>query len=209
LQIYGNAFKFFLTAYFNPLKDFSLWFTEGLWHIADLKAYDHILFLLVLFGGFALKEWKKTLWLITAFTIGHSITLALSVLELVKIKTSWVEFLIPCTIMVTALLNLLTLNRGTRQSIWLNFLMVIFFGLIHGLGFSVLLRSLLGKETDITVPLLSFNLGIEAGQILIIGIIALVSLIMINMFRITHKGWRSFVSAAAFGIAFIMAMERL
>jgi hypothetical protein len=191
------------------LQDFSLWFTEGLGHIADPKAYDHILFLLVLFTGFAIKDWRRILLLVTAFTIGHSITLALSVLEIVKINTNLVEFLIPCTIMMTALFNLVSINRGTKQRIWFNFFMVIFFGLIHGLGFSILLKSLLGRESDIRIPLFSFNLGIEAGQILIIGIAALVTLLITNLLGITHKTWRLFISAAAFGVAFIMALERL
>jgi len=191
------------------LNDFLLWFTEGLWHIADVKAYDHILFLLVLFSGYALKDWKKILVLVTAFTIGHSITLALSVLELVKVKTALVEFLIPCTIMFTALVNLISLKRGGNKSIIINFGMVVFFGLIHGLGFSVLLKSLLGKAVDITFPLLSFNLGIEAGQILIIAIISIITLILTKLLGITSNTWRSFISSAAFGVAFIMAIERI
>ncbi len=191
------------------MNDFSLWFTEGLWHIADLKAYDHILFLLVLFSGFALKDWKKTLALVTAFTIGHCITLALSVLELVKVKTALVEFLIPCTILLTALVNLMSIKRGGNKNILTHIVMVIFFGLIHGLGFSVLLKSLLGKATDITLPLLYFNLGLEAGQILIIGVISIITLLLTKLLSITSHTWRSFISSAAFGVAFIMAMERL
>lgn len=186
-----------------------LWFTEGLRHIADIKAYDHILFLIVLFSGFEVKEWKKLLLLITAFTIGHSITLALSVLELVKIKTSLVEFLIPCTILVTAVYNIFTLNRKGKKNIILNFFMALFFGLIHGLGFSVLLRSLLGRSAQIAAPLFSFNLGIEMGQLLIIAIICIITILFTKMLKVESKTWQFFLSAAAFGVAFIMALERI
>jgi hypothetical protein len=191
------------------LNDFLFWFTEGLEHIADIKAYDHILFLLVLFGGFVLKDWKKVLILVTAFTIGHSITLALSVLELVKLRSSLVEFLIPCTILVTALCNLITLKDPSGRNIALNFIMALFFGLIHGLGFSTLLKSMLGKTKEVGGPLFSFNLGIEAGQLLIIGAIAMMSLLVTKVGGITSYSWRFFISAAAFGIALVMALERL
>ena len=208
-QIYGNAFKKLITTYSEHLKDFSLWFTEGLWHIADLKAYDHILFLLVLFGGFQLKDWRKVLLLITAFTIGHSITLALSVLEIIRIRTVLVEFLIPCTILTTAIYNLVTLKRGNSQNIFLSFSMALFFGLIHGMGFSVLLKSLLGKASNIVGPLFSFNLGIEAGQILIIAAISVLTMITTKLLKITGYTWRFFISAAVFGVALVMAVERL
>jgi len=191
------------------MTDFALWFTEGLRHIADVKAYDHILFLVVLFSGFEVKEWKRLLLLITAFTVGHSITLALSVLEFVKIKTSLVEFLIPCTIFITALYNIFTLNKHGKKNRLLNFSMALFFGLIHGLGFSVLLRSLLGKATQITGPLFSFNLGIEVGQLLIVAIICVITILFTKLFKIQSKKWQFFLSAAAFGVAFIMALERI
>jgi hypothetical protein len=191
------------------VTDFALWFTEGMRHIADVRAYDHILFLVVLFSGFEVKDWKKLLLLITAFTIGHSITLALSVLEVVRIKTSLVEFLIPCTILVTALYNIYTLRKYEKRNIALNFMMALLFGLIHGLGFSILLRSLLGKTTKIAGPLFSFNLGIETGQLLIVAIICIITLIFIKIIRVQPKTWQFFLSAAAFGVALIMALERI
>lgn len=191
------------------MSDFSLWFTEGLWHIADLKAYDHILFLVVLFCGIDLKHWKNLLLLITAFTLGHSITLALSVLSVVKIKVSLVELLIPCTILATAVYNMLTLKTDKSKRVGLHFLMALLFGLIHGLGFSVLLKSLLGRTNSIFTPLLSFNLGLELGQIIIIGVIILVSLVFTKLLKVPSHQWRFFLSAAAFGVAFMMALERI
>ncbi len=190
------------------MSDFTLWFTEGWRHIADVRAYDHILFLVVLFAGCELKDWKKMMLLITAFTIGHSVTLALSVLSIVKIKTSMVEFLIPCTILATALYNLFTLKK-TDRNIWFSFIMTIFFGMIHGLGFSTLLRSLLGKLHNITFPLFSFNLGLEVGQLIIISFVLTATIISVKIFRISSHHWRFFLSSAAFGIAFLMAIDRL
>lgn len=191
------------------MPDFMLWFTEGMKHIADIKAYDHILFLVVLFSGFEVKFWRKLLLLVTAFTIGHSITLALSVLELVKIKPSLVEFLIPCTIIATSLYNIYSLKTQGNRNFMLNFIMALFFGLIHGLGFSVLLRSLLGKSTQIAGPLFSFNLGIEVGQLIIISIICAFTVLVTKFFKVQSKTWQFFLSAAAFGVAFVMAIERI
>lgn len=180
-----------------------------MWHIADLKAYDHILFLVVLFGGYELKDWRKVLILITSFTFGHSITLIMSVLEVVKVNVPVVEFLIPCTILITALYNLITLGSRKKKSLWLNFSMALLFGLIHGLGFSVLLKSLLGSMLNATWPLIAFNLGIEAGQLLIISVIFILTLIAIKLVKIKSETWSFFLSSAAFGIALIMALERI
>jgi len=191
------------------MQDFSLYFELGWQHILDWQGYDHILFVTALCGIYLLNDWKKVLILVTAFTVGHSITLALSVLEFVKIKTSLVEFLIPCTIFITALYNIFTLNKHGKKNRLLNFSMALFFGLIHGLGFSVLLRSLLGKATQITGPLFSFNLGIEVGQLLIVAIICVITILFTKLFKIQSKKWQFFLSAAAFGVAFIMALERI
>jgi hypothetical protein len=193
------------------LQDFLFWLTEGLWHIADIRAYDHILFLLVLFGGLETRAWKKGLALITAFTVGHSITLALSVLNLVKIKTGLVEVLIPVTILITAFYNLWVLhkNKDSKQGRYIGqFFIIVFFGMIHGLGFSSLLRSMLGRSANILFPLFSFNVGIEAGQLLVIAVIMGVSLGVTKWLKVENTTWRFFLSAAAFGIALVMAAER-
>ena len=151
---------------------FELYFNLGLQHIADLKGYDHILFILTLCAVYDLKEWKRVLILVTAFTIGHSLTLALATLDLIKMDTNLIEFLIPLTIFITAMANVLM--RKQKVSFLLHYLKysaALFFGLIHGLGFSNYLRSLLGSEKGLVLPLFSFNVGIEAGQILIVAVI--------------------------------------
>lgn len=195
------------------MTDFLLWFTEGFWHIVDINAYDHILFLLVLFGGIGAKDWKKMLWLVTAFTVGHSITLALSVLFNLHIRTYFVELLIPCTIIATATYSLMNRRAKTKaeglRNIYVQFFMTLFFGTIHGLGFSTLLRSLLGRAENIVGPLFSFNLGIEAGQLIIIGIIFAITLLITKALPVSSRNWRIFLSAGGFVGALVMALVRI
>lgn len=190
------------------MNDFYIWFITGLEHIADLNGYDHMLFLLALCGVYSFKDWKNLLILITAFTIGHSVTLALSVLNYIIIKSEWIEFFIPVTILSTCILNLKNLDKPVKnQSV--KYILTLFFGLIHGLGFSYLLKSLLGKEENISLPLFAFNIGLEAGQIIIVGLIFLISLTLTSFLKIAERDKNFFISSAVFGIAFIMTSERL
>lgn len=191
------------------MNDFSIWFTTGMEHIMDWKGYDHMLFLTALCAPYSYREWKKLAVLITAFTLGHSLTLALSVLDIVKIKTSFIEFLIPLTILFTALTNLISLKKSKNRQPLAAYSIAAFFGLIHGLGFSFLLKSLLGREASILFPLLSFNLGIEAGQIIIVSAILLFSVLLTQVFRLPQRSWNAFLSSAAGVVALIMAIQRL
>ena len=188
------------------MSDFSIYFQLGWQHILDLNGYDHILFVLVLCCSYVLKDWKKILWLVTAFTAGHSITLALAVFKLVEVNTDWIEFLIPLTILITALYNLPKGIRRKKPSFL--YAMTLLFGLIHGLGFSNYLQSLLGQEFNILIPLLSFNIGLEFGQIIIVFFIILISEAMLKVFHVTNRDWSFFLSSAVTGISFIMAVER-
>ncbi|GAA4137672.1 HupE/UreJ family protein [Sphingobacterium kyonggiense] len=189
------------------MSDFSIYFQLGWQHILDLNGYDHILFVLVLCCSYTLKDWKRLLWLVTAFTLGHSITLALAVFKIVKVDTAWIEFLIPITILLTAIYNLP--KRRTQRNPWVLYSMTLFFGLIHGLGFSNYLQSLLGQEASILVPLLSFNIGLEFGQLIIVFFVILLSELMLKIFQVSNRDWSFFLSSAVFGISFIMAIERL
>ncbi|MGB3586189.1 MAG: HupE/UreJ family protein, partial [Tunicatimonas sp.] len=154
------------------MSTFSLYFNLGLTHILDILGYDHILFVVALCALYMLRDWRKVLILITAFTIGHSITLALATLNIIQVNVALIEFLIPVTIFITAVSNILRSQKNVSPSrVQLNYAYALFFGLIHGMGFSNYLRSLLGKEEDITVPLLAFNLGLELGQIVIVAIV--------------------------------------
>src|SRR5690606_17303442 len=131
------------------MSQFWLYFDLGLNHILDTNGYDHILFVLALCSVYVPRDWRKILILVTAFTIGHSVTLALSSLKIVLINTSWIEFLIPVTIFITALVNLFKRRLPYQtQKVQVNYLFALFFGLIHGFGFSNYLRSLLGRSEN-------------------------------------------------------------
>ncbi len=190
------------------MEEFWLYFGLGKDHIADLNGYDHILFVAALCLGYLPRDWKKILILVTAFTIGHSITLALSALNLVNVSIEWVEFLIPVTIVLTALFNTRSLKGFEERNMKVVYGLTTFFGLIHGLGFSNYLKSLLGKDSSIISQLLAFNLGLEAGQIIIVAIILLLSVICVRGLGIERRNFILFASGAVFGISLIMAIER-
>jgi hypothetical protein len=190
------------------MQDFPLYFQLGWQHILDWKGYDHILFVMVLCGTYTLPEWRKVLILVTAFTIGHSITLALSVLSIIHINTALIEFLIPVTIVITAATNLLN-NKSSEKGVRLKYVLALFFGLIHGMGFSNYLNSLLGKSTSIIAELFAFNLGLEFGQVIIVLAILLISFVVISVMQVKKYNWNFFLSSAIFGIAFMMAAERI
>ncbi|MDN5286859.1 MAG: HupE / UreJ protein [Mucilaginibacter sp.] len=189
------------------MDEFSLYFQLGWQHICNWEGYDHILFVTVLCGTYLLADWRKVLVLVTAFTIGHSITLALSVLNIIHINTSLIEFLIPVTIVFTSLVNVLNKKR-TATTMRLNYILALFFGLIHGMGFSNYLKSLLGSSSNITAQLFAFNLGLEFGQVLIVISALLISYLLIKFAKTPQRDWAMFLSSAIFGIAFIMCIER-
>ena len=189
------------------MEDFWLYFSLGWDHIMNFGALDHILFILALTAIYILSDWKQVLILITAFTIGHSLTLALSTFHIIRIPVLWVEFLIPCTILVTSFSNLF-IKLGNGKQINLNYAFALIFGLIHGLGFASGLQSLLSKNESILVPLLGFNLGLEVGQIIIVLIILLISGFIISKLKMSRKKWIIFLSLGVFSLALKMALER-
>ncbi|OYZ02712.1 MAG: HupE / UreJ protein [Sphingobacteriia bacterium 28-36-52] len=191
------------------MNDFGLFFEMGYQHIADLKGIDHILFVAALCIRYQFADWKKLLWLITAFTIGHSITLALSVFNILNYSTDWIEFLIPITIVVTAISNVFVKKFTFKAKFPLIYFFALFFGLIHGLGFSNYLKSLLSKGENIIPELLAFNLGLEAGQGLIVLCILFISLIFVNLFKVSRREYILYVSGGIFAIALQMALERI
>lgn len=180
----------------------------GFGHIASWGAYDHLLFLLVLCGVYGIHQWKNVLILITAFTVGHSLTIVLNVYDFIPVKSSYIELLIPLTILTTCIYNIR--NRNNRKT---NFkpiyFMALIFGLVHGMGFSAGLRPLFGDEANILFPLFCFNLGIETGQLIIVLCILVISLFLTSVFRIRKPEWNFFISAAVLGIAFILSVQRL
>ncbi len=189
---------------------FQLYLTLGLQHIADFKGYDHILFIIVLCAVYQLRHWKKILILITAFTLGHSTSLVLATLDIVKLSGDWIEFLIPVTILLTAIGNIF--QRKESYSIGhhkFKYGLALFYGLIHGLGFSNYLRALLSEEDSLIGPLFSFNLGIEIGQIIIVSGFLIAGLIIINLLKARPREWNLVISGAGIGISLILIFERL
>jgi hypothetical protein len=204
------------------MNDFRLYLEMGFQHIANwrgnasilqqlasIPTSDHILFIIALTIRYQLADWKKILILVTAFTIGHSITLALSVLNVVTYSVNWIEFLIPVTILITSFSNLFVKKFVFKTKFPPIYFMALFFGLIHGLGFSSYLKSILGKDQNILSPLLAFNIGLEFGQILIVVIILLLSFIFVRLIKINRREYLLFVSAAVFALALNMALDRI
>lgn len=179
---------------------FGTYFELGFDHILDIQGYDHILFVIALCAVYAVSQWKQILILVTAFTIGHCITLVLSGLKIVNISADLIEFLIPLTILITAIFNIVK-GKPTDSKIRWNYLLALFFGLIHGLGFSNYFRALIGKEENIISMLFPFNLGVELGQIVIVLCTLLVGYLVMNVFKASQRDWNLIVSGAAAGIA--------
>jgi len=189
------------------MSEFWLYFDLGTEHILDIKGYDHILFVISLCVLYSIVDWKKVLILVTAFTIGHSITLALATLGIITMDLRLIEFLIPVTIFITAVSNLFSSETVERSKVQINYIYASFFGLIHGMGFSSYLKSLLGSDTSIFTQLFAFNLGIEVGQILIVGVFLGVTAIFQSIFWVSKRDWIMIISSAIAGIALTMMIE--
>lgn len=188
------------------MSDFSLYFQLGWEHIVSKDALDHILFIVALGAVYSIRNWKQVLILVTAFTIGHSVTLALSAYNVIRFDSAWVEFLIPCTIAATALYNML---HKQHQKFGFNYFIALFFGLIHGMGFANIIRETLASDQSITVPLLSFNLGLEAGQILIVFIILILQFLIVGKNAVRQKVWIYALSIVTFIWGLWLAIPRI
>ncbi|MEL7022639.1 MAG: HupE/UreJ family protein [Pseudomonadota bacterium] len=188
------------------MQSFPFFIKIGFEHISDLAGIDHILFLIALCAVYRLQQWKHVLILVTAFTIGHSITLALVSLGSLSIPSSLIEFLIPVTIVVVALNNVIT-QPTTTGKMTRNYAMALFFGLIHGMGFSNYFRALLMDSGSVVMPLLGFNLGIELGQLLVVALIVGASYLCLNVVGVKQRDWTVFVSGGAFGLGLKMMAD--
>ncbi|PWK26432.1 HupE/UreJ protein [Arcicella aurantiaca] len=193
------------------MSDFEIYLPLGFQHITDINGYDHILFVVALCAIFRLKDWKKVAFLVTAFTIGHSITLALATLNLITYSSKLIELLIPITIFLTCILNFF--HKSAEYSLdkekpsVFRYPMAMIFGLIHGMGFSNYLRSLLGKEESIWQPLLAFNLGLEIGQLVIVAISLTISSLLLDLFRVKKHDWNLILSGLVAGVALTLIRD--
>jgi hypothetical protein len=190
------------------MSEFNFYFGLGRQHILSWQAMDHLLFITALAAIYILKDWKQVLILVTAFTIGHSLTLVLSVLDIIRFPSKWVEFLIPCTIVITALSNLFQ-KQFTPKSIRINYFLALSFGLIHGMGYANYIRFMLAKDQSLGWGLFGFNVGLEVGQIIVVAIILFVSFIFMNLLKINRREWVIFLSAGIFSLALKIALDRL
>ena len=190
------------------MQDFLFYLQLGWEHIISKDALDHQLFILALIAIFSFRDWKKVLILVTAFTIGHSLTLVLSALDVFRFPSDWVEFLIPCTIVFTALDNII-FSKNEKKLIQLNYYLALFFGLIHGMGFANSVRMMLASEQDITLPLFGFNVGLELGQIVVVAIALFIHYIFSEVLKLSNKIWIYIISVPIFIFALKMALERI
>ena len=190
------------------MGDFGFYFKLGWEHIISKDALDHQLFIAALAAIYLLKDWKQVLILVTAFTIGHSLTLALSVLDLVRFPSNWVEFLIPMTIVITAVANLFQ-KKFTRQSVRVNYFLALFFGLIHGMGFANSIRFMLASDQNLGWSLFGFNVGLEVGQIVVVTLLLLIAHVMVSIAKVNRREWVIFVSSVVFALAFEISLDRI
>jgi len=185
--------------------DFSFYLKQGIQHILDLQGYDHMLFVITLCAIYELRAWRKVLILLTAFTIGHSITLVLAGLGVLKLPQDVIETLIPVTICLTAVSNLIFYKRFKNKHVNFAYWLALIFGFIHGAGFSNFFRAMfMGMKEDVIIPLIGFNLGIELGQIVIVLVFFTVYYLLSLIGTIKHQRWSIFVSLLGFIVACLM-----
>ena len=205
-------------------SEFLVYLRLGFEHIADVRGYDHILFIVALTAMYPPREWLRVVVLVTAFTLGHTVTLALATLELVRISTVLVELLIPITIIAAAGLNVVEVEWGRRRERvgggdqasleprggrLAKYGLALGFGLIHGLGFSNFLRAALGAESSIVVPLLGFNIGLEVGQVAIVAAVIAATGVATGWLGLPRRGWTLVLSGATAVLSVGLVVERL
>ena len=194
------------------MNEFFIYLQLGYQHITDINGYDHILFVIALCAIYRITDWRRLLYLVTAFTIGHSLTLALTALEIIDYSTQLIEFLIPVTIITTCIANFF--HRSTESVLdpeefsKTRYFFAMMFGLIHGMGFSNYLKSLLGKNENIILQLFAFNIGLELGQLLIVMVSITLSFFILDGFKVKKHTWNLILSAFVAGIAFKLMTEK-
>ena len=191
------------------MSDFWIYFQIGLKHVLDIHAYDHVLFLIALAVPFLFKDWQRIVLLVSMFTIGHTLALLLSIFGIIAIKVNVVELLIPITILIVALFSIFTSGKSNkRESLNLVFFITLFFGIIHGLGFSNYFKSILGgSPSSKLLPLSEFALGIEAAQIVVVFVVLVLSYIVQAIFRFSKRDWTLVMSSFIIGVVLPMIVE--
>jgi hypothetical protein len=191
------------------MDDFLIFLKTGFTHVLNFHAYDHLLFLIALAVPYVAKDWKRIIILISSFTLGHTISLLLSVFNIVKVLDSWVELLILGTILITAFYNIILVGKSSKNNT-ITFIAVVtvFFGILHGLGFSNYFNSLLpGKPTDKLLPLLEFAIGIEGAQIIVVILVLLLAFISQTLFRFNKRDFTLIMSSFVLGVVVPLILE--
>ncbi|MEO1053936.1 MAG: HupE/UreJ family protein [Bacteroidota bacterium] len=190
------------------MNPFVFYISEGYHHILDPGGYDHVLFVIALSAVFLAKDWKKVLLIVIFFTLGHSITLALAVLDILHVKSEYVEFLIPTTILITCLSNIARKDRmAGGNKMQTNYFFALFFGLIHGLGFSSFFQMMVSSQADLTVALVGFDIGLILGQLAIVAVFLAAAFLLVGILNADRRDWRIVISSAVAGIALMLMME--
>ncbi|MFD2517523.1 HupE/UreJ family protein [Salinimicrobium flavum] len=183
------------------MSQFWLYFKLGLEHVLDWNAYDHILFLIVLVASYSFQSWKRVFWLVTIFTLGHTVSLFLSVYKVVQVNSNWVEFLIPVTILVTALFNIVyAKTRENKNNVGVLYFTTAFFGIVHGLGFSSYFKMIAAGTESKFLPLLEFALGIEAAQIIVVLSVLILAFLLQNVLKVNRRDWILIISSIVIGV---------
>ncbi|MGY5846173.1 HupE/UreJ family protein [Salegentibacter sp. HM20] len=190
------------------MSQFWLYFRLGLEHVLDWQAYDHVLFLIVLVAAYGFSSWKKIIWLVTLFTLGHTLALFLSVYGIVKVDPAWVELLIPVTILLTAFYNIFTAGKKeAKRNMSMLYFSTVFFGLIHGLGFSSYFKMVSANQDSKFLPLLEFALGIEVAQIIVVLAVMIIAFAAQNIFNVSKRDWILVSSSLVVGIILPILQE--
>ncbi|PTX44827.1 HupE/UreJ protein [Christiangramia gaetbulicola] len=183
------------------MSQFWLYFKLGLDHVLDWQAYDHVLFLIVLVASYGFSTWKRVLWLVTLFTLGHTLALFLSVYEIVRVDSNYVEFLIPVTILATAIFDIATAGKKVRNTNFnILYFTTVFFGLIHGLGFSSYFKMIAAGSDSKFLPLIEFALGIEAAQVIVVLGVMIIGFLLQNVFKVSKRDWILVTASIVTGI---------
>jgi hypothetical protein len=191
------------------MDDFLLYLELGLNHVLDFQGYDHILFLLALLVVFSFKQLRQVIYLVSLFTLGHTLTLALAAYGVLRLDIPLVEWLIPITIAISCVTNILRASKPIAPNkLNINLFYALVFGLIHGLGFSNYFRMIIGKTDAKFLPLIEFALGIELAQVIIVLVFLTLWALLTNLTRINRRDWILVISSIILGVVLPMILER-